>query len=415
MSLRKLLRYITISILLVSGSGLPSFAQSFHLTNGKKSKTLSFKYIKNLIIIPITINGKGPYNFVLDTGIGIMLITDPSLTDSLGLKNLRTLRITGFGEGEELSAFVTPSLYIGIGGNDIIGEISAAILKEDSFNLSSYTGTPVHGLIGYEFFSSFIVKLNYSVNTIKLYSQRVTYVPRRGHKIPITIEDRKPYLTAAVSIKPGASSSAKLIIDTGAGHPVSLETDFGLPYQVPEPNIRANLGVGLNGVINGHIARIPSLEIGKYKFKNVITAFPDYKDAAGKFPSINRNGNIGNSILRRFSVVFDYNNSCIYLKPNFRFKEAFEHDMSGLELAWGGPDYKRLFIARIEEGSAAEEAGLQENDEIIDINLKPVNEMGMEDIYDLLRSGNKRNLMFRIHPSGTDKVRVVILSLKRRI
>lgn len=415
MNLRKLLWYITICSLLVSGSVLTAFAQSFHLTNGKKSKTLNFKYIKNLIIIPLTINGRGPYNFVLDTGIGIMLITDPSLTDSLELKNLRTLRITGFGEGEELSAYVTPSLYIGIGNNDIIGELSAAILKEDSFNLSSYTGTPVHGLIGHEFFNSFIVKLNYSVNTIKLYSQRVSYVPRRGHKIPITIEDRKPYLTASISIKPGTNTSAKLIIDTGAGHPVSLETDSGLPYKVPEPNIRANLGVGLNGIINGHIARIPSLEIGKYKFKNVITAFPDYKDAAGKFSSINRNGNIGNSILRRFNVVFDYNNSCMYLKPNSRFREAFEHDMSGLELAWAGRGYDQLFIARIEEGSAADDAGLQENDEIIDINLKPVREMGMEDIYDLLRSGNKRNLMFRIRPSGTDKIRVIILSLKRRI
>ncbi len=414
MNLQKALRCIITGILLIFLMMPVCFAQSFHLYGGKKSKNLPFKFIKNLIIIPVTINGKGPFNFVLDTGIGIMLISDPSLRDSLGLENLRSLKIIGFGEGDELSAFVTPSIIVGMGDN-VYGEMSAAILKKDAFNLSSYTGIPVHGLIGYEFFSSFIVKINYFTGMLKLYSPSVSYIPRKGYKIPIEIEDRKPYLTASISTEPGKQKDVKLIIDTGAGHPISLETDSLQPYKVPEPNIRANLGVGLSGAINGYIARIPSVKIGKYELKKVISAFPDYKDAAGKFLSIQRNGNIGNTILRRFSVVFDYNNSCIYLKPNSRFKESFEHDMSGIELAQAPPDYKHLYIARIEPGSAAEQAGLMENDEILAINLKPVNEMGMEDIYDLFRSGNKKSLVLRIVPYGSDKPEMVIITLKRRI
>lgn len=367
------------------------------------------------MIIPVTINGNGPFNFVLDTGIGIMLITDPSLTDSLHLKNLRTLRITGFGEGDELSAYVSPSLIAGI-GNNIYGEVSAAILKKDAFNLSSYTGIPIHGLIGYELFNSFIVKINYYTSTLRLYSPSVRYVPRKGYKIPITIEDHKPYLTADISTTPGKETKVKLIIDTGAGHPISLETDsFSQPYKVPVPNIRANLGVGLTGAINGYMARIPYIKLGKYQLKNIISAFPDYKDAAGKFTSVNRNGNMGNTILRRFHVVFDYNSHCIYLKPNPRFRESFEHDMSGIELAQSPPDYKRLYIARIEPGSAAEEAGLREDDVILSVNLKPVNEMGMEEIYDLFRSGNKRSLVLRVLPHGASQTELVVLTLKRRI
>ncbi len=414
MNFQKVLRCIVTGILMISFTVPVCFAQSFHLYGGKKSKNLSFKFIKNLIIIPVTINGKGPFNFVLDTGIGIMLISDPSLRDSLELENLRSLKITGFGEGDELSAFVTPSLIVGI-GNNIYGEMSAAILKQDAFNLSSYTGIPVHGLIGYDFFSSFIVKINYAAGMLKLYSPSVSYIPRKGYKIPIEIEERKPYLTASVSAEPGKQRDAKLIIDTGAGHPISLETDSLQPYKVPEPNIRANLGIGLNGAISGYIARIPFVKIGKYELKKVISAFPDYKDAAGKFQSVTRNGNIGNTILRRFSVVFDYNNLCIYLKPNSRFRDPFEHDMSGVELAQAPPDYKHLYITRIEPGSAAEQAGLMENDEILSINLKSVNEMGMEDIYDLFRSGNKKSLVLRIVPSGSNQPEMVIITLKRRI
>ncbi len=413
MNHRRAYRYFVISILLISAPFEIS-AQSLHFINGKKNKTIGFQYIKNLVIIPLQINGKGPYNFVLDTGIGITLITDPSLADSLGLKNLRTLKISGFGEGEELEAGVTPSLLINI-GNNILGEISAAILKHDTFNLSAYTGMPVHGLIGYEFFSSFIVKLNYYTNTVKLYSPRTTYVPRKGQKIPVTIEDRKPYLVAVATLSPGNHKLVKLIIDTGAGHPVSLESDDSIPFPVPEPNIRANLGVGLGGAISGYIARIPALSLGKYQFKNVVTAFPDFQDAAGKFTRITRNGNIGNSILRRFTVVFDYGSSCMYIRANARFKAPFEHDMSGLELAWAGAGYRSLIISRVEKGSAADEAGLEENDVITDINLKPSDQIGTEEIHDLLQSGNNRNIMLRIRKERSGKLQVVILTLKRRI
>lgn len=413
MNLRRLLLFLIAGSLLTINTTRCD-AQALHFTNGRKSKTFTFRYIKNLIIIPLTINGKGPFNFVLDTGLGITLITDPSLSDSLKLKNLRTLKVTGFGEGQELSAYVAPSLFIDIGSN-ISGEVSAAILKNDAFNLSAFTGIPVHGLIGYEFFSSFIVKINYSTNTLRLYSHSSLYVPKRGIKIPISIEDRKPYLNAVISDSLTRQSLVKLIIDTGAGHPISLETDYGIPYKVPKPNIRANLGVGLNGMINGYIARIQYVTLGKYKLNNVIAAFPDFKDAAGKLASLNRNGNIGNNILKRFSVVFDYNNQCIYMNPNSSFKEPFEHDMSGLDLGWGGPSYQRLFVSQVEEGSAAEEAGLQINDEIIDINLRPVSEMGTEEIYAMLRSGNNRNLMLRIRSADSDKLKAVIVTLKRRI
>lgn len=407
----KAMIYSLLLIIFLSGS---AYAQPFNFVKGAKSKFLPFKYVKNLIILPVTINDKGPYNFILDTGIGVTLITDPSLTDSLGLKNLRTIRITGFGEGNELTAAITPSLKVGITKN-INGEISAAVLKEDAFNLSAYTGIPIHGLIGYEFFSSFIVRINYSTNSLRLYSPYYKYAPRKGYRIPITIEEKKPYLIAQLSVVPGKSTQAKLIIDTGAGHPISLETDSAVPYKVPEPRIRANLGVGLSGAINGYISRIPMVKLGKYELKNVITAFPDYRDAAGKVGAINRNGNVGNTILSRFTIVLDYNNNAMYLRPNSKIKAAFEHDMSGMELAQAPPDYRRLFITRVEPGSAAEEAGLEENDEILEINLKPITEIGMESIAELFRSGNKRSFMLRLLPHGETKSQIVILTLKRRI
>ena len=84
--------------------------------------------------------------------MGIFLITDPGLVDSLKLpKSLRKIRVIGFGEGKELEASVTGHLEVAVNAS-ITGSLPAAILKEDAFDLSSYTGIPIHGLIGYEFF-----------------------------------------------------------------------------------------------------------------------------------------------------------------------------------------------------------------------------------------------------------------------
>ena len=392
----------------------PPVSGQFRLGEIRKSESFGFKMVKNLVIIPVIINNKGPFNFVLDTGVGIFLITDPHLKDSLGLSEFRNITISGFGERADLKAYVSFPLSLKI-GNHIKGYLPAAFLEEDAFNLSAYTGIPVHGLLGYEFFSSFVVKLNYSSRNIKVYKPETIYIPKRGSRFDISIEEGKPYIEAKVMIDSGSMQQVKLIIDSGAGHPISLETLAGQPFHVPDKKIEANLGVGLMGEISGFLARISLLRIGKFDLKNVLAAFPDYNNVAAKINSISRNGNLGSSVLKRFNVVFDYSREHIYLKPNYFYKEPFEHDMSGLELSARGENLDRIFIARVETGSAAEDAGLMESDEILAVNFKPVKEMGMDEVYGIFRSGRERPVLLNILPAGKSQAELVVLELKRRI
>lgn len=387
-------------------------AQMLSLGN-KKRETILFKSVKNLIIVPLYINGKGPYNFVLDTGVGIFLITDPSLIDSLALTNLRTITMNGFGEGKDLSAYISPSLKVDIGHN-ITGTIAAGILKKDAFDLSAYAGMPVHGLIGYEFFNSFIVRVDYVLNELTVFRPETEFILRKGIKIPIDIEERKPYVLSEVVISPKQKILAKLIIDTGAGHPLSLETNDGAPF-VSLQNIPANLGVGLSGIIKGYISRISSINLGKFELKNVIAAFPDYNDVAAKVLSVKRNGNIGNNILKRFIVVFDYSRQAMYLRPSIKYKEPFEHDMSGMELLAQGKEYDHFIVSRVEKNSAAYDIGLSEGDELISINFKRASEMNMEEIDGIFRSKDGRNLILDVLLNGTKEIQRVVMTLKRRI
>lgn len=366
------------------------------------------------MIIELQVNGKGPFNFILDTGVGLILITDPNLIDTLSIKTLRSINIVGFGEGETLNALITPSIDIAIGSTSA-KNLTAAILKKDIFELSNYVGIPIHGLIGYEFFNSFVVRINFSANTLTIYRPDKTYFLRKGSRIPISIEERKPYIITDIELKPGQKIPAKLIIDTGAGHPISLEMLNGIPFSLPDERIKGNLGVGLSGPINGYIGRISSLHLGKYTLSNVIASFPDYEDVASRVFSINRNGNMGIAILKRFNVVFNYGRSAMFIRSASSLKETFEHDMAGMEISAIGEKYDRLIITRIEPSSAAEEAGLMKGDEILSINFMPVSEISLSEIENMFRSRNNRSFVLDILSKDSNDTERAILTLKKRI
>jgi hypothetical protein len=384
-------------------------AQYFDLENGKKHVTIPFKMIRDMIIIQLKINNKGPFNFILDTGVGLMLITDPKLADSINVADKRTLKIAGIGDGDDFEAYITSVLNIKILGL-VSYDVGAAILKTDHFGLSNYAGMPIHGLLGYEFFNNLAVKIDLTDSTLSVSRPKDLRLFRKGDKVPISIEDRKPYVQTKITFPNGSRSNNKLIVDLGAGHALSLENIIQ-KHGLPEKFVAANLGVGLTGPVNGFLSRVKEMEIGRFKIKNVITSFPQGDQFAGL--SVKRDGNMGIGILKRFQVIIDYPDSAIYLKQGPNFKDPFEHDMSGLEYYSDGKDLDRIIISRVEPGSPADNIGLEKGDEILGINLKPVIKMTLEQIDNIFKSQSDRSLLIEIYHDG--KKDSMILTLKRRI
>jgi hypothetical protein len=387
-----------------------SDAQSFSLPEYRKTQSFSFKQVHNMVIVPVMINGKGPFNFILDTGVGIMLITDVKLIDSVKITNTHKIKITGLGAGGDFEALVTPEINVEVDGIKSEG-VSAAVLMQDYFNLSGYVGMQVHGLLGYEFFNKLAVNIKFSDSTITVTRPENFKAPRRSQKIPLNIEEKKPYMQALVTFPDGRKVPNKLIVDLGAGHPLSLE-NLIQTNGLPKKFINANLGVALNGPITGYISRMKEIEIGKYKVKDVITSFPDI-EYAKRLYNIQRDGNIGIGLLKRFDVTFDYTNAAMYLRPNQNQHEPFEHDMSGLEYYTAGENFDHLVVSRVEPGSPGDESGLAKDDEIVSINFKPVSQMSIEDVDNIFKSRSERTLLLDVyHDKRYDRV---ILTLKRRI
>jgi C-terminal processing protease CtpA/Prc len=140
-------------------------------------------------------------------------------------------------------------------------------------------------------------------------------------------------------------------------------------------------------VLSPEFRAIRKDQIGKFELENVITSFPDTNSVAAQIAKrVNRQGNIGCELLRRFDVVFDYSRNYVVLKPNKKsFKASFERDMSGIDLKAKGENYRTYIIDRIEEGSPASYAGLMEEDEIISINGMMASDLSLSEIYKMLQ------------------------------
>ncbi len=386
-------------------------ARNLLLTATVKKKASASVLIKNLIIVPLYINGKGPFSFILDTGVNPLIITDASIIDSLNLKTLRSTKLAGLGAGNDIEAYLTNQVYVRL-GDASINNIPSAILKQDIFNLSSHVGMRIYGLIGYYFFNSFTVKIKYPAKRMFFALPEVP-MKKKGERMPLEMINNKPYLQVFVSPAGQEKIELKMIMDIGASHAISLEAYHGKAFPLPEKTIRANLGIGFAGLISGYIGRLNGVELGGYKFKDVLTSFPDFTQAGAKTGVSVRNGNIGSNLLKHFDLTIDYTNREIYLKPNSHSKATFEHDMSGMEVFVQQGNPNLYFVGRIEPDSPAEHAGILTNDQLLSLNFKPVTDYNLDDIDQMLKAGDGKRIILQL--GRADKMLYKILILKRRI
>ena len=383
-------------------------AQDFKFQTSQKQQTIPFSLVKNLIIIPIYINGKGPFDFILDTGVNPMIVTDSTLKESLKVPYVRNIKIGGYGNFDGIDAFLGKTT-VNIGEAE--GEnIPTVFLKEDVLSLSGHVGKKIYGLIGYNFFNSFVVKVNYRYKTLRFTSPEKKTKPR-GEKIPFELIENKPYVAVNIEQEGLGSKTIKTLVDCGASHAISLESLDSKPFPQPKFTIQANLGNGLTGPIAGRMGRAVSLKIGSFTFKEVLANYPEYQ--IDSVTNRQRNANLGADILSRFDITYDYRNLCMYIKKGERFNQPFEHDMAGIELYIESGPPSRTIISRIEPDSPAEQVGLKEGDEITTINFKKVDDYPMGEIGNIFRAKNGYSVIVEIWRDKTFLIK--LLKLKKRI
>lgn len=422
----KILIFIFFSLFLFGQKGLQLSAENSQVK-------IPFRFINNLMFVEAEINGVS-MTLLLDTGVSetiIFSVEDKELT----LKNIEKMNFTGLGNGEETQGLVSHNNVLKIGKMQDSSHVIYIILNTD-FNFSSQVGIPVNGIIGFDFFENQPIKIDYKRKKITVYQHSDAFVKKlkKYKEIPIAIINQKPYVETQVNLK-NNNQQAKLLIDTGNSDALWLFPNKMNNFFYNHPNIDDYLGRGFNGDILGKKSRIKSFSLGDFTLTQPTTSFPDENSIKNVKIIPGRVGSIGEEILRRFDVIFDYKNAKMYLKKNIYFDEDFLFNKSGLEFKHVGMQWEKeltetlpnktqsnkseieksifsnfqyqfqlkpLFaIASCRPNSPAAMAGLKKDDLLLHINGKPTTQMTLQKIIDLMKKDDDTEITMEIMRNGT--------------
>ncbi len=371
------------------------------LNPSKKSVTIPFRLINNLIIIPLFINDSDTLFFIFDTGISSAIMTELAADEILSLNYTRQIKLQGLGKGDPIDALHSTGNNFLMEG--IVGfNQDLYILTQNIFNLSTLLGTRIHGLIGYNLVRNFITEINYEKKEITFHDTASYTFPRtrRTQILPLTLENSKPYILGTLGLESGVTLPVKLMVDLGASHALWVDQHSDPRITLPARTLPSFLGTGLSGEIYGAIGRVSSITLGRYTFRDVITAFPDSSSAGVIHGLDNRNGSIGTEIFRRFRVILDYHNRKIGLMPNKHYSDYFKINMSGLEIEAVIPGLPVYQISYVRRNSPAARAGLRRGDQIISINNKDAFSLNINRIYEIFEGSPGKKIRMVVKRSG---------------
>ncbi|MEZ7498924.1 aspartyl protease family protein [Flavobacterium sp. Arc3] len=409
------LLFLFISTLSISAQG------GFRFEKEVNKISIPFKLINNLVFIPINVNGV-ELTFLLDSGVKETILFSLEEQSDVSLKNIEKITLRGLGSEEAIDGLKSVGNQMEVKGMKSSNHLLYVIVDQN-FNLSSHIGIPVNGVIGSSFFINNLIEINYDKRKVFFYKdsrRNRRRIERRYKKVPITLEDAKPYVNANVVID-SELIPTKLLIDVGNSDAIWLFQNANHKIKVPVNNFDDYLGKGFSGDVEGKRARISEFLISDFKFIKPIVAFPDSSSIKHVTMVPGRVGSIGGEILRRFSVVFDYQNEFLYLKKNRRYFAPFVYNKSGIEIRHSGVQWvketvqlrafpitvdhveinddkkatglkykfqlKPVFeIANLRKNSPAAKCGLLKGDVIISINKNIAYKYSLEQINSMLRS-----------------------------
>ena len=261
-----------------------------------------------------TLNGKGPFSLILDTGSSDVSIT-PETARTLGL----TVRDNGTvsGAGNRRVTYGSTRLATLSFGGATLRRVDAGVVDLSQIR-SKFHFAHLDGVVGYPLLQRYVTFVNVDAGTISLGAARprvpagATITPFRG-VLPI-VRARIGGISTTVLVDTGDRSSLTLF------GPFARRQHFFGRYP---SKVNVVTGYGLGGPIYADVFRLPRLDVLGTPLHGVVTRAS--RQTGGGFASADQGGSIGTGVLRRFNVVYDYPHETIVAWPSkyFHAPDAF--------------------------------------------------------------------------------------------
>ncbi len=278
--------------------------EDFRFGNDADSVIIPFRLTNDHLFVSATVNGKGPFDFLLDSGAGMSVLSS-RLADSLGIAAKGNIPTRGVGGYGSIGFAAIDSLGLG----DLALQFSRITIL-DFASLDTSLGRPLGGILGYDFFARFKAVIDFDGRRLVLSRSDAKPCPVAAQSVPFEVFAQVPVMEIYVNGRP-----ARVVLDLGAqtglvlrGHARALA---GIDITREERSKIRISGVG--GTKAMRPAAIDSLRIGNITLKEP-TALVAADFASMPFPEYIE-GLLGVTILKRFNLVIDYAAGRICLGP----------------------------------------------------------------------------------------------------
>jgi len=272
---------------------------------------IPFDFLHNQVVLAVSVNGSGPYNFVLDTGTHASTI-------GLGLAQRLRIRLAssrtqsrGAGSARVLGRTAVVE-HLAIGGLEV-GQLPVVAL--DLSRVSAQLGRPLHGVLGNNFLATRVTQIDYFRRRVRFLAESVAPLPddtrrisfpmrfRSGGVLPLLEDCSINGTTVPVTLDTG--SSLGLILFPGAIRLLGLAelARRGTPMDAAGYRGTARLTKGWVRSVT-----LKTIEMGAIEVAYVRSGYGE-----GDSPE-RRGGNLGNAVLQDFVVTLDYPKRLVVLE-----------------------------------------------------------------------------------------------------
>jgi predicted aspartyl protease len=252
----------------------------------------------NLIFADVKINGKGPYNFVVDTGASQTALSE-KLAKDLGLKVITSTVLHGVGGTGKANSNIYRIDQLQI------GEVSVGDLPVGTFD-DPVISQLADGIIGTSMLADFIVTINYPDGRMELTHKPVS----TPDAIPVWCVSNMLLLPADANGKPG-----NFIVDTGAITSVlSLGMANAMGINEKTPGALVDLGIAGVGGAQGITLMLPPVTLKTTRQAEPLSQALaiDLKEVS-KMLGTEISGVAGFDFLSKYKLTIDYYKAEIHL------------------------------------------------------------------------------------------------------
>lgn len=333
------------------------------MANSARTATTRLRLEGGIVLVDVSIDGRPPMPFILDTGGHAILTSDAA--KRLGFETKGNGVSGGSGSGTMSTSYT--KVHDTALGDAHVRDLTYTVLPYPFGFYERGTDAPIAGILGLEMFERFAITFDYDRGELRLspYDQGEAPMAMKGDAVALRFTDDMPLVTAQQDGHDGIFG-----IDTGnAGYVLTF------PQWAERQGIAAHYAAGLpiptggvGGLFTAHVAHARRFALGQQRLDNVV-AMLTRKDA-GATGNPSEAGNIGQDILSRYNVHFDYRRQQMVLMPREKAPE-WHYGMAGFRAEKKQDHPDRFNVINVMPGSPAQQAGLKQGDAIVSANGKP--------------------------------------------